>query len=400
MHATHYVILAALGGILALLRAQERGWPAGFFWSGTLFGVAFLMKQPGGAFALFGAALLLWAAARREPPGWKTHAPRLGLFCAGVLAPIVLTFLALWRLGVWEKFWWWTVTYARVHATALPWALAKERLIASFIPWRWELIYWFLAAAGLAAAFLEKNRADDKFFLGALLFFSAAAVCPGLGFTGHYYVLMLPVIGLLCAKALTVLANRLASSSLAPVRGAPWVLFCLAWSGTAWVHRDVFFQLSPVAATARIYPVNNFIAYPPLARYLKEHTAPDATFAVLGSEPELLFYMHRRSVTGYIYMYDLVRNHPFRRQMEMDMRNEVERGKPDYVIFVNLGLSWLPYPREYLESMKDWLMNYTQTYYAPFGVVTFPPNRYVWGPDCFDRVPINDRFITVFKRKA
>ena len=39
---------------------------------------------------------------------------------------------------------------------------------------------------------------------------------------------------------------------------------------------------------------------------LREHSAPDARIAILGSEPEILFYARRHSATGYIYMYDLL----------------------------------------------------------------------------------------------
>jgi plasmid stabilization system protein ParE len=68
---------------LVLLRAQERGRLAGFFWSGALFGLAFLMKQPGGAFAFFGFSMLLWAALRREPPDWKKDGMRLAVMRRG-----------------------------------------------------------------------------------------------------------------------------------------------------------------------------------------------------------------------------------------------------------------------------------------------------------------------------
>jgi hypothetical protein len=161
----------------------------------------------------------------------------------------------------------------------------------------------------------------------------------------------------------------------------------------------VLFEWSPVEATARAYLSNDFEVYPVVGEYLNKHTTPGATMAVLGSEPELLFYARRRSVTGYIYMYDLVQEQPFRQQMEREMRTEVERGKPDYVVFVNLGSSWLPYPAENLVSLRQWIMDYTQRHYDPFGVVTFPPNQYVWGPDCFRQVPLGHRFISVFKRK-
>jgi 4-amino-4-deoxy-L-arabinose transferase-like glycosyltransferase len=398
-HATHFVVLAALGAILVLLRAQERGGRAGYFWSGALFGLAFLMKQPGGAFAFFGLVLILWTARRRRPPDGKTEGARLALYAAGVAAPIVLTGLILWRAGVWDKFWWWTVTYAQAHATAIGWADGKIRLGNYFARVTWDGVFWDLALAGLVPVLMARGRAEEKFFFLSLLFFSAVSVCPTLQFTNHYFVLMLPVVSLLAARALVPVAAWLAAQRWALARGAPWILFGLIWAGVAWCHLVPFALWGPEEAAALMYPSNDFQVYPVVAGYLKSHSPAGATFAVLGSEPELLFYAHRRSVTGYIYMYDLVQPQPFRERMTREMMSEVERGRPDYVVFVNTIYSWLPYSPFGFDEIKNWFMRYTESEYDPCGVVTFPPNVCVWGPDCFQRVPLGHRFVVIFQRK-
>jgi hypothetical protein len=220
-----------------------------------------------------------------------------------------------------------------------------------------------------------------------------------MNFTGHYFVLMLPVVALLAARIATVAAASLATQSIALARGAPWILFGLLWAGVAWTHRGVFFQWTPDEAARRMYPSNDFQVYPVIADYLKSHTPPSATLAVLGSEPELLFDTHRRSVTGYIYMYDLVQEQPYRQRMEKEMISEVEQNRPDYIVFVNLVFSWIPFPPENLQSIQTWLVKYTESQYEPFGVVTFPPNQYYWGPDCFRQVPPGHRFVSIFQRK-
>jgi hypothetical protein len=398
-HATHFVVLADLGATLVLLRAQKSGRLAGFFWSGALFGLAFLMKQPGGAFAMFGFALLLWATWRRPAPAWKTHAPPLALYAAGVAAPIVSTGLFLWHVGVWDRFWWWTITYAKVHATAIAWKDGKVRLSNFLIHGSWELLFWGLALAGLCSLLIAKGRTEEKFFFVSWLAFSVAAVCPTFNFSGHYFVLLLPVIALLAARAFSEAAAWLAAQPLALVRGAPWILFALVWVGVAWSHLDVFALWNSQDAAARMYPSNEFQVYPLVAEYLKRHVPAKATFAVLGSEPELLFYAHRRSVTGYIYMYDLVQPQPFRARMAGEMIHEVEQGHPDYVVFVNVIYSWLPYTHEDFDQIRNWFMQYTESQYDPYGVVTFPPNVYVWGPDCLKRVPLGHRFLVIFQRK-
>ena len=59
-HATHFVVLPALGGILLLLHALRKDKLLLYFLSGALLGLSFIMKQPGIFFVLFGATYILW----------------------------------------------------------------------------------------------------------------------------------------------------------------------------------------------------------------------------------------------------------------------------------------------------------------------------------------------------
>lgn len=56
-HATHFVVLAALGGTLLLWQALRDQRAALLFWSGLLYGVAVLMKQHGILFAVSAAGM-------------------------------------------------------------------------------------------------------------------------------------------------------------------------------------------------------------------------------------------------------------------------------------------------------------------------------------------------------
>ena len=135
-HATHFVILAALGGFVLLLRGLESRRALTLFWSGLLFGVAVLMKQHGVFLGIFAFGVLLhneWsskiaanttdsAAGVLQSAGTdakKSLLPglrRLAGFSFGTLVPYALTCLVLWRAGVFKNFWQWTVVYAGGHS--------------------------------------------------------------------------------------------------------------------------------------------------------------------------------------------------------------------------------------------------------------------------------------------
>jgi hypothetical protein len=60
----------------------------------------------------------------------------------------------------------------------------------------------------------------------------------------------------------------------------------------------------PSDAVRMIYGPNPFSEAVRVAEYLQEHTNPTDTIAILGSEPEIYFYAHRHSATGYIIPMD------------------------------------------------------------------------------------------------
>src|SRR5207244_12575676 len=78
-----------------------------------------------------------------------------------------------------------------------------------------------------------------------------------------------------------------------------------------------------------------------IAEYVRDHTSLDDTIAVLGSEPEIYFYAHRHSATGYIYTYGLMEPQKYARQMQEEMIHEIERARPKYLVSVVMFYSWL-----------------------------------------------------------
>lgn len=393
MHATHFVILPALAATLLLLSAIEKQSLWGIFTSGCLYGLAFLMKQPGGLFALLGFALLFRAAVRQT---WKQNAARLALFGLGIATPIALTCFLLWEAGVWSRFWWWTVTYAGMHATVAPWSQGKVVLANRIMGMGIDLEFWASAELGLVLLFLDRGQPDKRFFLITLLLVSAAAVCPTLHFSSHYFVMLLPAIALLSTEAFD-LAARWLETNCPEFCGLPWMIFGLMSMLLVWSHSSVFFSLSPAQVTAAVYPNNEFQAYPEVGEYLVVHTPPNSTMAILGSEPELLFYAHRCSVTGYVYMYDIVQDQPYRKLMERGLIHEVEQGKPDYVVLVNQRLSWLADTRAELGPLTSWIIQFTDGY-EPFGAVSSGrTHQCVWGPNSFKEAP--NRLLSIYRRK-
>jgi hypothetical protein len=363
-HATHFVVLPVLAGLWLLLHGRERqsgGWICA---SGVLFGIGLLMKQPGAVFALFGLLCLFWLDTR-ERLGVRDRLLRSAAFAVGVVVPFAVTAFLLWRAGVFDKFWFWTFQYAREYGSQTSMAegvknltFALKYVVGS------EAALWALGGIG-AIASAAKWKSQPHLLLLALLFAGAIAVCPGLYFRPHYFILLLPAVALLTgvavstATGLRFIAPALVAASLA--------LPLLA-------HREFFFTLSPDAASRHVYGLNPFPESVRIGAFLRERTGPDDTIAVLGSEPQIPFYAKRRSATGHIYTYGLMEQHQYAGRMQREMVQEVEAAQPKFVVFVSIGASWLRRP-ESESFVHDWFNEYSVRELKPAGYVGILPDR-------------------------
>src|SRR5436309_9685780 len=111
-HATHFVLLPALGALFVLLRAIELKRPFGYVVAGALLGTAVLMKQQSIFFALFAAALLWWYERTQATRRWPQLLLPWSLLAAGAAVPLAVLCAVFVAQGVLGRFWFWAFQYA------------------------------------------------------------------------------------------------------------------------------------------------------------------------------------------------------------------------------------------------------------------------------------------------
>ena len=383
-HATHFVVLPALGGALLLLRYSDSRRLATLAGSGLLFGLAFVMKQPGIFFGAFGALYLVaieWRSRRQL-------AVKLIVFVGAMAAPFGLTCLLLWRAGVFERFWFWTFTYARAYALEVSPMEGLIRFAMGFLPiLKQNAALWILAAAGLLRLRREKAASPSRAFVVALLCFSFLAVCAGLHFRGHYFILLLPGVALLAGAAVR---ERLS-----------YCVFGAALLLTVFMQREFLFQLSPLESSREIYGPNPFPEAIPVASYIRAHSQKNSRIAILGSEPEIYFYAGRHSATSYIYMYGLMEAQPYALFMQDDLIREVSNASPEFVVEVAGNMSWLRDEKS-PTRIFEWWSSYRQQHYRQVGVadrISDIRTEYRWDAAAEGYHPRSDYHLVVYRRE-
>ena len=315
------------------------------------------MKQPGILFAVFGACYIVYTGKRE----WARIVRNLAIFGAAVLTPLAITCVILWRAGVFSKFWFWVFRYAAQYVSRESLADGADFLFHNGLPIvELNPLLCLAVAIGFCLLWLRKEFRTAAIVVSMFLLFSWLAVCPGLYFRPHYFVLVLP------AAALLIGAFVRSAGTV-----ALWtVVAALALS--LWIQRGYFYEMAPDDVVRGVYGPAPFPETVRIADYIRAHTEKNEKIAVLGSEPEIYFYSGRRSVTPYLYIDALQGDHALVTQMRQEYIDGIEAWKPRYLVFASAEGPWKN------SSLLPWAKSYYQQYYDRVGVAeihtrTAPP---------------------------
>jgi hypothetical protein len=302
------------------------------FWSGTLAGVAFWISPKG---ALVAGACMLW-----HPAGIAWIAVGFAATCAEA----AITLAAMGALGAyWEQVWVWGRLYAGNTLIEAPLRNGLMRTV------NWM---GFHAAAVIGAGRFLVEREGLGRWLGWLAL-SIAGVAAGMRFFPRYYFMLLPLVVLMAARGLTLMAGRrreiVALLLLIPLtRFAP--SYYAAATDSTW--RDVGMDNASRAAAA----------------FVKERARPGDTLFVWGYRPEIYsysglpaatMYLDSQPLTGVPADRHLTRSEPVETEQAERRRRELTASRPTFVLDglapYNPRLAIGAYP-----ELRVWLAGYDE----------------------------------------
>jgi hypothetical protein len=396
-HATHFVMLPVVAGTFLLLGPQSS---KRLLASGLLFGVGLLMKQPACFFILYGVSYLL-VRDLCTGLGLRQAARRSLLFAIAAILPLAIACLLLFRAGVFNAFWFWTIDYAREYGSLVSIAQARQIFVPNLktaIGASWPL--WVLAAVGLLLWMWNKPPTRHRTLIAGFVACSILALSSGFYFRSHYFVLILPAVSLFVGFAIAGLTS-LMPRRIIGLGFTPLLLFAVAAGLFFFAERDVLFRLTPSAVSRQLYWGNPFPESVQIADYLRAHSARSDTIAVLGSEPQIYFYANRHSATGYIYTYGLMEPQKYARQMQEEMIREIERARPKFLISVITRYSWLQRPQSD-PLIFTWATEYTAENYSVAGFVNIMPSGQTdyYFTNIPQAVPELGNYILIYERKS
>jgi hypothetical protein len=199
---------------------------------------------------------------------------------------------------------------------------------------------------------------------------------------------MLPAVALLAGLAISAtyeyLQERNASAKITLI---PIAFFILTYFSALYGQRKYLFKMSPLQVNREMHAAHGFPEAIAVADYVRQHSSSQDRIAVIGSEPEIYFYSHRRSASGYIYTYPLMEKQKFAFRMQSEMMNEIENAQPRFVVFVDNWWSWGWNPSwdasEPHMNIFTRIRDYLDAHYDLMAEVPIQGSAYnLWGAPC------------------
>lgn len=370
-HATHFVMFFALAGIYVFENDFFQSYLR-LICAGCMFGLSFLMKQPGILFLLYPVITLwYWSGKQKSFPEYFR---KVSFVLLGFFVPLFLLAVILAKAGTLGRMWQWCFQYASIYGTHVSFAealpLFQDGIKLAIT--RLEVL-WLAMLAGSAVFFLRRWKEENSRKIGFVFILSFLSVAVGLYFRPHYFVLLLPILAIAGAAGLEEVGSICSGKYLQLLKICAFVLLVVSII-TNW---NYFFVESPQEIITREYGMNPFNGMEEIGRYIRERTKPDEYVQVLGSEPELYFYTGRKASSGYIYMYPLMESHHMALSMQQEFVSEVERHPPTFITLVLFPFSWLASDSSE-QYVFHWMESYLAHNYTPVVLLEYREHGAEW----------------------
>ena len=398
-NAEHFVLLPGVAGIYILYMAKDR--PGYFFLSGLLLGIALLIKQHAVFFGLFGVLYLGLLVLGKSLP-FKSPLKPLVLFVLGGVTPLIMSAALYGASGNISELWFCTVRYASEYVSLISIGEGYKNFkynFAQIIEANFTILW--LSLVGISSVAWVKNKNREYLFLFGIFVCLFFAVAPGLYFRPHYFLLWAPAISLLAGAGMEGLVQGVTSFKLENATRVG--IFILALGVPFLIQKNTFFKLPALQVTRLVYGLNPFPESQEVARFIRNHSEEMDRLAILGSEPEIYFFSKRKSATRFIYMFPLMEEQKFAREMQAGLVREIEEVQPEFVVEAHLGQPWVS-PKQHIPPMlKEWSQGYLEGNYQIQGVADIFANRetvYKWGEQAKEYHPQSRYHLLVYKKRS
>ena len=403
-HGEPFTMLFICTGVYILLLGINSNKKFLFIWSGIFFGLGLLIKQNILVFASLPFIYLCFIFFKSSDQNKQFWRDALLFYIYGYFIPLTIFFIFCLITKSWSQMFFWTfIMPSEMTPPASIIRIIEQFKILTPPIIKSSSLFFSFSFIGLLTPLWNSKLRPGTYFIILFLFISFFTMCISFYLRAHYFIYLFPSIALLTGVGFSSIYVLIKKIPLIKTNKLVIIgLVLLFFSYSILSQKKFLFQTSTIMVSRSIYGGNPFPESLIIADYVKKHSSPEDKIAILGSEPQILFYADRVSASKHIFTYYLMGNHPHALTMQKEVMTDIELTKPPILINVVIPTSWL-FQKDSKSMLFHWLDDFVSKNYNLTGIVEIQDTnttKYFWGENTAKFIPKKENFIQIYLRKT
>jgi 4-amino-4-deoxy-L-arabinose transferase-like glycosyltransferase len=327
-----FLVLPLILALICFLKGMSKDGPGKriYYLSAGLFSGTAIMLKP---VAIFNFLILLFFlfTLKNNRPGYDLkNAAYLAAGC--LLAPLSFVFYFLGR-GAFSDFVFGNIIMnLKYLQDAVGGIFIKLRFAYTKIHILIRLenpLLWAFALSGLLYIF-ARDRSRENLLIAFWALACFAGVASGGLFFGHYFILFIPALCLLSAYALKRLSENAGFYAWTMILPVSLLFFLMILP----FQYPFYSKYSPEEISEHQYGRKSYVISYRLAKEFRKFLKPHENILVWSANPELYFYLNKKSPTRYYNYLDWMRDEEVKREIV----SSVFQRMPDYIVWTDYAL--------------------------------------------------------------
>ncbi len=372
--------------------------------AGAMVMAAAMVKQTGVLFmGVAGVAVLADWLLGPQPRDVRVLLRHTLWVAVGATVVLLMNLGIVLAFGTWSDCWFWNVEYPASYAQNL-----NADNASTFFKYAFKTMtsgfeaVWILSAAGVLALLAATSLTRvQRITLLALLLCSAATIYPGKRFYGHYWLQLLPAMGIFGALALFQVSKWLERISPIVARAAVGGLAVLVAGLVLGRNTESWSAVNEMQLIRKMYPGNPFGEAKIISDFLKKQMQPTDRIGILGSEPQYYVYLDKKAPSRHFYVSFLSRPLEQSSAWHNEALNDYVQSKPEYLVFNMVPYSWM-FRENTLKIFREGVYSWMARNYQPVAWYDYSGTKQgvlITGAAAATYQPKGKEYIMVMKRK-
>jgi hypothetical protein len=404
VQSEHGVAFFIALGVFFYALAKKHNKQYYYFSMGLSMALAFMVKTSGVFLVLWGGLILITDFLFSKPRAFKTFLINLLSYSAGGILILIIFFSIIYAQGSFNDMIWWTYTHSKDYVNTVPY----EEGVKYFKYTRDAVVqnhkfFWIHSILAVALCLFKPIDFKTKAFGITLLGFSFLTIVPGFYFYGHYWIQSVPGFAIVAGMTYYCVDSIIKTFFKLKIKNIKYIylgIFVTATLTHMSKQKSYYFHPNYELILRQVYGNNPFPEAREIGNFINSHTKPEDNITLIGSEPQIYFYTHKKSPSRHAYFTAVVNAIPQHYSWQREFVKDVEKQKPKYIVFFNHSISLLVQPNVD-QYVFEWANKYLTANYKVVGVIDMPDGQqttYVWNENVNTYKPQGKNVIYIFEK--